>query len=320
MKTWAICCFFNYGDFSKKLYNYKLFRRISKLQGLNLITVEMCYDERYYLTKDDTDILVQIPTGDAIWQKERLLNLGIQHLPDDCEYVVFPDVDIMFMDKHWITDLETKLETYKVVQPFSMVNYVMISKEPEVDLLSIGLETFRQYYEIYRQACSFSRAHPSFGVVCKKVVHNENDGQSGYIWAFRREVLNEFQWYENTIIGSGDRVMANALLRLDDSHIFRNYAPALLEDISNFKSLVAETVNITDIGYLENTRILNVRHGIYANREYKNRHLLLKDNDFDPNVHLIKNVNSGLILADSYPLAGKEAIKKYFINRKEDDE
>ena len=67
---WAITSYFNPARYRRRLSNYRIFR--ANL-GVPLVTVELSFDGQFELTEGDADILIQIPAGAMLWQKERLL-------------------------------------------------------------------------------------------------------------------------------------------------------------------------------------------------------------------------------------------------------
>ena len=94
---WGITVFFNPTGYKNKIENYRRFRESSKKQGLNLLCVELAFGgKNFEVSKEDADILVQLRGGDILWQKERLLNIGLERLPKDCDKIAWLDCDIIF--------------------------------------------------------------------------------------------------------------------------------------------------------------------------------------------------------------------------------
>jgi hypothetical protein len=83
---WAITAFLTPAGYTRRLKNYRLFRRHLSVP---LITVELSFNRRFELATGDSEILVQLHGGDVMWQKERLLNLALQHLPSACDTVAW---------------------------------------------------------------------------------------------------------------------------------------------------------------------------------------------------------------------------------------
>ena len=73
------------------------------------------------LGQDDADILVRCAHGDVMWQKERLLNHGLSHLPPTCRYVVWMDCDLLFENENWPEEVVAGLKKAPLLQPFGSV-------------------------------------------------------------------------------------------------------------------------------------------------------------------------------------------------------
>ena len=56
---------------------------------------------------------------DVMWQKERLLNLTIDRMPDRYTKIVWVDADVLFTNPRWIVETSERLDEVAVVQPFS---------------------------------------------------------------------------------------------------------------------------------------------------------------------------------------------------------
>ena len=96
--VWGITCYFNPIGYRTRLANYRIFR---ERLIVPLITVELSRDADFHLRPGDADILVQIKCRDLLWQKERLLNIGLQSLPHDCHTVAWLDCDTVFESDDW---------------------------------------------------------------------------------------------------------------------------------------------------------------------------------------------------------------------------
>ena len=117
---WGLTAYYNPVHYKTKLDNYKLFRAASRRQGLRLICVELAFgDMPFELAEGDADQVIQIRGSDILWQKERLLNIGLKHLPDDCDKFVWLDADVLFTNDQWVHQTKDLLRKYNVVQPYS---------------------------------------------------------------------------------------------------------------------------------------------------------------------------------------------------------
>jgi len=78
----AVTSYFNPMKSRRRLANYRTFR--SRLD-VPLVTVELAFDGQFELTSGDADHLIQLSGGDIMWQKERLLNIALEAVPDKVE-------------------------------------------------------------------------------------------------------------------------------------------------------------------------------------------------------------------------------------------
>ena len=98
---WAVTSYFNPTGSKRRFANYHAFRRAL---GVPLLAVEWSRDGRFELGESDADIVVQIGGGDLMWQKERLLNIGIGRLPASCREVAWLDCDIVLERFGWAAE------------------------------------------------------------------------------------------------------------------------------------------------------------------------------------------------------------------------
>lgn len=93
MQIWGVAAYFNPAGYRSKRENYRLFRGRFPLP---LLTLEVSTTGRFDLSPHDADHLVQLRSETALFQKENLFNLSLQHLPADCTHIVFTDTDLLW--------------------------------------------------------------------------------------------------------------------------------------------------------------------------------------------------------------------------------
>ncbi len=107
---------------------YALFRKfrdhiLKDLSG-NLLVVECAFGNRSHqvtgdMSWDQHDYKeVQVYNQTQLWQKENLMNIGMQRLPTSAKYITFVDADVHFTNPHIVTEIVHALQIHKVVQPF----------------------------------------------------------------------------------------------------------------------------------------------------------------------------------------------------------
>lgn len=111
-RLWAITSYFNPAGYLNRLSNYHAFRRNIQVP---LATIELSFDGRFQLSHDDADVVLQVQGHDVMWQKERLLNLLLEQLPDECDHVAWVDCDVIFESDDWSIRASKALERYALL-------------------------------------------------------------------------------------------------------------------------------------------------------------------------------------------------------------
>jgi hypothetical protein len=275
-----VTCYFNPSGYVTKLENYRIFRDRIDRSGLRLWTVECAFgDQPFTLPKDDPQV-IQIRSQSVLWQKERLLNLGIQQLPKDIQKVAWLDCDILFSNPRWAIETSQLLETRSVVQPFM-----------RVFRLPPGTDAYRGTAESWR---SFAYVH-SLNAELVRQGNFHQHGHTGLVWAGRRDWLAAYGLYDALVSGSADHLMAHAIFGDFDSacvtRIMGQETPLQSPLRSHFlrwgetlhRAIGASTRGA--LGYVPGA-VLHLWHGETVNRRYVTRHDELMRCGFDPTVDL----------------------------------
>ena len=303
---WALTTYFNPFRYKRRLSNYQTFR--SNLH-IPLVTVELSFDGQFELTKNDADILVQLSGGAVLWQKERLLNIGIKSVPGDVKDIAWVDCDILFERSDWVEEAERQLnEQYNIVQLFS--NVIYLNREDTGDVL-------------YRDKC-----YPAIpGLVA---LYNKNNKSPldrlavstqgditynpGLAWAARKEILDQHGFYDLAIIGAGDLYMANSIFGTMDSIIkLHSLNEHRIASYLKWGEPLHRAV-ANKVGFISG-KIYHLWHGDAKNRNYKNRFKILAD--FNPRADVYIGDN-GAWHWTKPNTALAEQLKAHFISRRED--
>ena len=202
MSLWAVTCLFNPRRYRRRVENFHRFR--ARL-GVPLVAVELCFDGHRDLGEGDAEVLVRIDGGDVMWQKERLLNIGLRHLPPACSAVALLDCDVLFEDPDWSGATLAALEVDPVAQLFSFVHYLPREGEPAARGRTAatprhtGVAWAVRQQGIPPQACLGTQPDGGRGVYA-----------SGFAWAMRRDLLDRHGLFDANIAGGGDTAMASA--------------------------------------------------------------------------------------------------------------
>lgn len=302
-ELWGIVSYFNPEKCKSKYQNFKKFRESNKKQGLKLIVVECVFgNNSFEIKKEDTDIVVQVKSNSIMWQKERLLNIALKHLPMECKYVAWLDGDIVFLNDNWITETIDLLGTYKVVHLFDTV---------------VRLKKDQKFTHINDFEFGEDNGKKKFGYIyAHKTQKSLEQINPGFAWAIRRDIIEQTGFYDRMIMGSGDTVMIHAM---NSTAIFRedSYSKLLVADIQKW---VHEFYNLIqgDVYYV-NGILLHLYHGDIKNRLYRQRYKLIEDLEFDPSVDLVLNQDAVWEWHPSRHNLFTQQMKKYFAVRDEDD-
>ena len=205
-----------------------------------------------------------------IWVKENLINLAIQSLNNDWEYVCWLDKDIHFLNPNWDIDTINKLKEYDIIQPWSRV--LFLNKNYEIDR-NIKSNNENSFVTMFNN-CSDpnkEKGFLSYGKV-KELGYESRVGHPGHTWATNRKFYEKIGGlFDRCIVGGGD----SFLLCVIDQEFDLPY----LKLKEHYKSFYAQYINLargTKVGCIEGT-IAHYFHGDMENRNYFNRYKLLSD-------------------------------------------
>jgi hypothetical protein len=301
-RFWAVTSYFNPARYRRKLMNYKVFRQ---RLAAPLLSVELSEDARFELGPDDADVLVQLRGGDVMWQKERLLNIAIGHLPDECDYVAWLDCDVIFGRSDW---------------PSAAIR--------ELDHVSL-CQLYRKVYHLARDAVSFDResailCHDSLGyAVASRLatpVASTTDGvlgvfKRGHAWCGRREVVGRHGLYDRNVLGNGDRLLAHAVTgQVQEVIVQDGMGPGHAGDYRQWADRFCRAVN--GLGYIEGD-IFHLWHGDRERRRYSGRLQILSSCGYDPATDIALDVE-GCWRWNSAKPEMHRLVREYFEQRDED--
>lgn len=304
---WAITSYFNPAGYASRLSNYRVFRA-------NLIppvaVVELSLNGKYELRSDDAEIVVQITGGDIMWQKERLLNVALDHLPEDCDHVAWIDCDVVFLDRGWVEAADRALEKFCLIQAFR-----------ERCNLSRGVLD----YSVANGICDSVSESVGYKIVAGEVQADDfrqseapltRKSTAGLAWAARRELLQAHGLYDACILGSGDRAILCAAMGVFDWGL--NAVGMRGRQIEHYLNWAGPFSCAVDrrVGFVDG-RVLHLWHGDLKNRRYAQRHQGLSRFAFDPFTDLALDPSGSWRWTGTKPEM-REYVRAYFESRKED--
>lgn len=314
MDLLAITSYYNPFHGKARKANYDVFRRHL---GIPLLTVEWSQHGDFDLCDDDADYLIQVSRGDLLWQKERLLNIGLAEARSlGFSRVAFLDSDIVFHDPAWFRTVDAALDSFSIVQCFSRLDYLpaadyssmsrqhLLALQPEFSNVSLSFEMLQHC------KCS-SGQRAAFGPV---LASSSYSGNPGMAIAIRFDEHLEWKHYEGNIVGGGDSVLMAAVTnRLDQMFQNQLFTNSHQESIRAWKEeYFPENIRW---GCADN-QLAHLWHGEIENRQYLTRHEILVRWDYDPASDLSSESSGALTLADSNSRL-KEHIAEYLVSRKD---
>lgn len=283
-KVAIITFHFNPAGFKNAVDTY--YKWYPSVSNIPVICLEMVLDGREQ--EIENSVVLHATPDNIMWQKERMINIAIDMLPDSVEYVAWVDHDALFDNTNWLIESIDKIGgSDKVIQPFSHIHYLNENGRYERDNLSASYKLSLGKYP---------------------------DTGPGLAWVARKDTMQKIGGlYDKNIVGGGDAawfyvVTEQRIAFLDRQTDYVQYS------VKNWKDKVG---GVLSYDYVAGT-VHHIWHGDNGNRQYISRDQILIDNDFNPYKDIEIDPNNGLNRFCSDKLGLHKHIKEYFINRKED--
>lgn len=297
---------FNNNNNTKEINSLNLFIKQSRLyNNVETVLVEGIYGSNCLPDYSDRlflHIKKQIPN--VMWIKENLLNIAVQHLPENWSSAVVVDRDTFFCNQNWATECEESLNYYDVVQPWS--SYYFLDKNNNIDTqIKIRDNNDGFVKRIYEKNCI--RGHP------------------GFSWGFSRKFYSKIgSFFDKNIVGGGDTIfthgLISGLLRDEDLLLLfeRQFSSTYKRCIDPEYTNYINKAKNSKFGYLEGT-VLHYYHGSIENRQYNSRYDYLCEKKYNCSIDTFYNCDKVLCLTDS-GLRLESDIKKYFELREKNND
>jgi hypothetical protein len=311
--VWALTTYYNPGGYRRRLLNYREFK---KRLDIPVLTVELSTTGSYELRETDAEILIRIPANSILWQKERLLNVGVEKLPDEARFVAWLDCDIIFDDRAWFKKVPSVLETALIAQCFS-------------DLVDLPQDVLPEELEVMPQpnghsvACLMSSGQWSLEEFRPRTTMGVRQGAFGLAWVGRREAVQSLGFYDAMILGSGDRALTCAAYgRFDDAIFTINLSYERAEHYLNWGKPFYDRIQ-GRVGVIAG-RLFHLWHGDLKDRRYLQRHQDLARMNFSPSSDIRINEHGAWEWTNSSPKGARDKpemrayVSEYFSSRRED--
>ena len=313
---WVVTSYFNPSGTRLRLENYRTFRR--QLQA-PLLAVELAPPGRHQLEPEDADILIRLDGEPFIWQKERLINLGVAELPAHARFVAWIDCDVVLERYDWPEVAARALERdggllhlfHRAVHlprelPRFATPAALAGVPPMIEERSLGHAASLGHGVKALRACYDPASRRSHGNVCS----------TGMALGARRDCLEAVGLYDAAIIGGGDAIlMCAALGQLDEAFIRRQANRFELTAIRKWESAARRSGLLDRLAHVEQT-VYHLWHGDLRDRKYGRRHQVTSSLDFDPETHLRRAGNGTWAWTDPEG-ALAEGVRAYFLGRRD---
>lgn len=296
----VLTCFYNPCGYNNLVRNFNLFSRELELYDVDHWNIELSYDgpSGFVFPQSDRFLRVEGNRGtQLLWQKERLLNLLLDKLPDCYEAFCWIDADVHFCSLRWVDDLRQALRLHNWCQLFENSFFTQFNGSLTPLKRSVGWH----YVNCYKDFTSFGKSHP------------------GFAWAARTEWFRQFGFLDTNVIGGGDVNQIKAISG-DRFWVDRYISKGWLRCIEEWGNKVRECGG-RSFTYIPGD-IVHMFHGSRSRRNYLKRWLFLSDYNFNPRTDIDTDAESGLLQWSESALSNKpEMVRKvaeYFSDRQED--
>lgn len=310
MRLAAVTCLYGARDLARQTANYvrcdnSLFR-----QGIDLWTVEGLLPGQYPRLSGER--VMTIDLQDLLWHKERLLQLGVERLPDTYDAVMWVDADVVFDLPDIRERIEQTLERWPILQPYSETRFLdetgrpqngpIRADDPNRPDLVAWLGAVPRYFDAGIAARNFGR--DTDGEI--------RAGHAGLAWAARRDWWHEVGLYQHNLGGGGDETLAQGCWGLADRETRRLYSwvqwPHVMDWIRRCYAYVAGRV-----AYVPGI-VRHLWHGPIRQRGYGARQAEMIRTGFDPARHVAMKPGGPLRWSDEAPPALQAWWAEYLTN------
>lgn len=314
---WVVTAYFNPTCSANRLANFRTFRH--HLQA-PLLAVELAAPGLQDLGSGDAEILLTLTGDPFLWQKERLLNIAIAHLPRHVRFVAWVDCDVIFQRADWPDLARAELEQAAgLVQLFREAVHLPPQPEPFPKLATLS-----ELPPVMRERSLGHAAGLGVGPealrACYDPASRRAQGRTaatGMAFAARRDSLAECGLYDRAIIGGGDAIlMCAALNLLHDGFIHRQVNAFEFACICDWADQAAKAGLLSPLRDIDQ-RLYHLWHGAFENRQYGRRHRITSALGFDPSRHLAQARNGTWHWAEGQD-ALAQGVRDYFLSRRDD--
>lgn len=265
--------------------NYLRFLHEMRWWDVPTFAIEVAYPGQEFVA-DNAWLKIRASDANVLWQKERIVNLAVERLPERFDKIAWIDADILFLDPAWPQRVSWLLESWPVVQMWNRWHCADANGAVNQTLVNVGANA-------------------------RRYTHGEQCSPGG-AWAARRSVL---PLYDRHIVGSGDAmavegwtgVIGRCLLKMND---------AMRADFLAWCKTAQPKVG-DQIGVMPGDAT-HLYHGTRKDRQYVERWKPVINSGYDPARHVTVDDNGLLAWTEEAPPELVKFVRGYFASRNED--
>jgi hypothetical protein len=240
-----------------------------------------------------------------LWQKERLLNIGLTFVPPECAKIAWLDCDVVFERPDWPEAASRLLEEFPLVQLFRIVRRLAPGQQPLPDAI---LE--QQDRAVVWNLSQFESVEECFRNVQPRGICY------GIAWAGQRDVLRQHGLYDAAVVGAGDRAFVYAAYGRADLMARRWCGNGRqMEHYLAWARPLAKRVR-GRVANIDGT-LWHLWHGRIEDRQFTQRYERFRRFDFDPAADIALD-ESGCWRWSSDKPEMHAYLRDYFAGRRED--
>jgi len=275
--------------------------------GAKLCVVELAFGNRKWVLTPEfephIDVLLQIRTPYELWYKENAMNLLVERLPQDWQYMALVDADTLFARRDWANETVQQLQHYQVLQMWSE----MVDLDSNHEVIGRIRSFIWNWINGYLPNCEYEHPKPPY------------PGAPGLAWAWRRDAWDAVgRLIDWGVVGAGDSYMAYALIGKLAHTLRRKFHSGYTDPMLQWESY-AERYIQRNVGVVDGLA-LHYFHGPKALRNYGRREEILVNNQFNPATDLKRDAQGlyQLEVRDERQMRLRDALLAYFRSREED--
>ena len=183
-----VCCYFNPCNYLSKYINFLIFyQEFRKNSNVDLLVVESYNNNSKYRIRTNVDNLISVKSESILWEKEALLNIGINKTKTKYKYVGWVDADVFFVSKNWEQEILSQLKDNNIVQICKIIHQ---QKSHE------NLDSDKTY-----SMCHYARKSDDM-----ESIYLSRLGEPGYGCVYNSSIFKNTKTplYDKAIMGSGD--------------------------------------------------------------------------------------------------------------------